>query len=1391
MKIKDILKFNRDAFFDGAVQIDWYYDEAKRKDVSKSYVFHGKDYHGVERKNLIDTASYVKRIVEKLYNDKESNRFLLTIAGYGTGKSHLGVTLATLLGEENNEREIVLNKIKDVDNSSYDYISKTLRGKNLVLTLNGMNDFNLNYQMLKVAKLALKEQGINDSFLEDMTKAYEVSEHFVEKNYEKFEDRFKYYSKNNTKYNLSKNLKKELLENLKEDIKAFNIINEVYKEITSNYIKWDEGVSAGEIINKLNKYLCIENNLFENIIILFDEFGRFIEYAGAVGTLAGESGLQQMFEAIQNSNKNVMFIGLIQSDLNAYLTRVENSNNIIRYVGRYETSEKLYISSNLETILANLINKKDEKQYELIIGSRIDGVLSKYYNNIFNSINRWLPNSNIVWKNESLFNKIIAKGTYPLNPLTVWLLCNSSDWMQQRSTLTFAEEIFEKYSNEELFGDKLVQIYPTELIESKFFNELLGAEEKGIQNSQHCIMYKNIITQYEEKLSKKQLDVLRGILISNIGKFKFFDKADNLSGIEYITGIRKDVDKILKELEDEFGIISYDSKINRYEFISTGSSINDYKKTFFKYKVVTRGNSIKIEDPSIRADLSLDEKFLVEFSQLKGIKTQEWNYEKFFIDINELTEGYIKSLISRVKAAIDGEKSRGIYLWVYCDSKSYNIDKVKEILNNSEAFDLGIIVSILNDAKDELKDNINKLNILNKFNKEEKDKYNNLYKKDVTETKIKIVRTFTELASKRAYITKEGLVTVNYRSTRYCNKVFSDIYTKAIPFMFDGFDKKPNVKAKNYYKQVIDILITERYKNRQAMLSVTQDVKNRFDAVLREDFSFGWGVFDKHYLSIAPKNNIVFEIIKEIIDNIEKNNSIKGFSLLNKYMQAPYGLNLYQINLIMVYILVENKNIRLNYLGKNLKRTDLAKILKDKLNLEIIFKCEFLMNEMNTKEKLDKLVKDIEKNKYPELCSELYKKLKAINETEDIPVEMEDLYYNAEKRLEDGMKINIKINEELYEIELSISNLKKQFDLIKLFKVISDLQRILAKELGSGYEYSDNIKNEIKKIDIEIREVIRSRTPRFIEKLDFNITEISIYKERYLGTAVRILKKLKEDELANNLSDKINKVIERIEREEAFRGLFNTINELRLSVNTKINMKFTEIRDLKNQLSSLKNELEKEDMPNSIKNTALNDVDSIYKILIEREEKQLILIENIKILSKEIDCNSKLDKLLNDINKVLDLEIICDDIEEIKKLKCEIEEYKFYIREIKGKEVTWNNFDVLKKKLLERYRSSKLLSLIEKNIEDILNNLKENEEKWKKENIYIDFSNMSLDQCINWQNKMENIPSYISNNTLEIIKIKKEEASTKIAEQRVEGVIAMFNRLTNDEKRIFLSKINK
>ena len=88
--------------------------------------------------------------------------------------------------------------------------------------------------------------------------------------------------------------------------------------------------------------------------------------------MAGESALQQIFETIQNADGTIVFDAFIQSDLNAYLRRAESlGSNIIRYVGRYENSEKYYLSSNFETILANLITKKDMASFGDVIDYNI------------------------------------------------------------------------------------------------------------------------------------------------------------------------------------------------------------------------------------------------------------------------------------------------------------------------------------------------------------------------------------------------------------------------------------------------------------------------------------------------------------------------------------------------------------------------------------------------------------------------------------------------------------------------------------------------------------------------------------------------------------------------------------------------------------------------------------------------------------------------------------------------------------------------------------------------------------------------------------------------------------------------------------------------------------
>ena len=97
MRIGDIIAFRKDLYFEGAVQADWFYVPEKSAKVAENFVFHGKDYYGVESKTknkTIDTISLVKTLAEKF--EDSSNPLSLAIADYGTGKSHLAVTLGQL-----------------------------------------------------------------------------------------------------------------------------------------------------------------------------------------------------------------------------------------------------------------------------------------------------------------------------------------------------------------------------------------------------------------------------------------------------------------------------------------------------------------------------------------------------------------------------------------------------------------------------------------------------------------------------------------------------------------------------------------------------------------------------------------------------------------------------------------------------------------------------------------------------------------------------------------------------------------------------------------------------------------------------------------------------------------------------------------------------------------------------------------------------------------------------------------------------------------------------------------------------------------------------------------------------------------------------------------------
>src|SRR5688500_14177164 len=123
-KLGDIVAFRGDRLFHGAVNVDWFGGaDGRAEAASTAFVFHGPRYHGVQQEDigtshghtLVDTARLARTVIRQAYG-LLSQAFPLAIAGYGTGKSHLALTLAMLLdGPAGPTSERVLSSLTAAD----------------------------------------------------------------------------------------------------------------------------------------------------------------------------------------------------------------------------------------------------------------------------------------------------------------------------------------------------------------------------------------------------------------------------------------------------------------------------------------------------------------------------------------------------------------------------------------------------------------------------------------------------------------------------------------------------------------------------------------------------------------------------------------------------------------------------------------------------------------------------------------------------------------------------------------------------------------------------------------------------------------------------------------------------------------------------------------------------------------------------------------------------------------------------------------------------------------------------------------------------------------------------------------------------------------------------
>ncbi|MDQ2087088.1 hypothetical protein RBH29_11695 [Herbivorax sp. ANBcel31] len=1403
-KVHDILRLKRDVVFGGAVQTDWYYDNEKSKNVSENFVFHGPDFFGVTEDDvefkshkLMDTCTYSKLISDKLYDD-EGNPILLTIAPYGTGKSHLAATLGKLFSTKKEDQLVnkILNNIKVADNTISEDIATKMDKPNLVIMLNGMNDFNLNYEILNSAKKVLKTFGYGDEMFSEFTKAYSVAQQFLERNYDVFEESFK---KSAAKYDITGNDSKQyLLDNIYKD-EVFEAVNEVYKEVTGNYIRWDEGISAAEVLGKLVERLCGDKGEFNKILILFDEFGRYIEYASEYPNRAGDAALQQIFEVIQDTNNNIILVAFIQSDLKTYMARVNKTSNITRYIGRYEAGEKIYLSSNLETIFANLIEKHDKEKFDYFIKGYFNKnkVLDKN-RLLFDRLKDWTSQTeNIgIWNNWDSFNKVILQGIYPFNPLTVWLLKHLSDWYQQRSALNFLMDTFGAAENSDIkeLGD-LPQILPIHIIRGDFFKELLLAETEGRQKSEYCSLYDKIYIKYKDKLNNVQVDVLAGILILKLGRFKTSDWNDLLLAMECVTNISSDsVEELLKDLEESYGMISYDEKNFTYDFIEDATGINDFKRFIRKKKSELQNITLDILlNTDIKTQIGLDNPIKTDFAVKNNIRTSEWQYEQELLTAASINKTFIENYIRDFKNRTSPDKMKGRLFYVYCNSNDglEEVNRLIDLYNKYELDKYPVLFLLLDDVENELYDVLIEYNISKKFTEEEKMKFSKFITRFMNKIDENLLDKFSELTLKRLFISKNGIEKAELRPSKLCNEIFKKLYTEIIPFPFEGFNNKNISNAKKTYANVARNVMS--HFSYQWIQTQNKDVKNRIDLVLINEVT-GWGVVNKDYKLVYPSNQKVKAIFDDMDSFLEQSNEINLKSIYTKYIGIPYGLNDYSFSLLLsVYLAVKGIELKMSVAGTVLKNSDWASKYFNEKNLDFSLLNETSIIKVDLSEYLSRyqmICSKIEKNVDIDECPKLKSELDALEAEEDVPEEFKEKVEGCKIILNEGLRLHDRTNKFIAEMKGILSKGFEEEDYKYIVKVISQCE-ILSGVIEENSQYVYN-KKHLKMFELLVdkaREFIEKNFENFIRKVKCNSTaQVSAF-EKWMKALRENLRNIGYDEYASLTHNRLDDILGDLKKIKMIETVLNRVNSFLNNTNIT---EFSSQEDLlkwKDEASTLMSNLEENKVLHSAEKKSYKEklekkladiqekldelVDSIIKIQddaleinsIQNAKKVLSKIESLiakklrQIDKEDIEeIGSVIQNVLKDIEVVDELEKLTDKLENSKLLK---NKYKEYDEIVSVDNIIDSYIDEL------RIRINNLNSVLEKN--HLSFNIDE-VDRWNS------------NQCLTWLNETAAIPYYINDHLISKCDMYRDRIEKRVNELNIDSIVSIFNSLDGVQK---------
>lgn len=357
----------------------------------------------------------------------ETKRSRLIIGSYGTGKSHLCTVLTSILGKTfpKKDYEELISKINNISEETAKLVSKELEDRKILPIIINSDDKSFEQSLLFSLYFALKEEGIEKIMPKTIYKAAMEQIKIWMDMYQNAFIRLKNFLQAN-----GSSLERLLLqlENYSEE--GYLLFERAYSYVT-------HGAAFLPLLNgKANEiYLEVMKNLpkekYKGIIVVFDEFGKYLENQWENNQIVNLKPVQDFAEACNASGEMCLQLLLV--------THKPITQYALKY-GQEVVNEWKKIEGRFKTI--ELINQP-QKNYEII--SQVI-LKDQFWWNEFSIKNeeKFLSLKNVLLNtrlfsdlSEEEFEKTIIKGGYPLHPIATFCLPRFTQKIAQNERTLF------------------------------------------------------------------------------------------------------------------------------------------------------------------------------------------------------------------------------------------------------------------------------------------------------------------------------------------------------------------------------------------------------------------------------------------------------------------------------------------------------------------------------------------------------------------------------------------------------------------------------------------------------------------------------------------------------------------------------------------------------------------------------------------------------------------------------------------------------------------------------------------------------------------------------------------------------------------------------------------